>query len=916
MPSADSESTSAPRNGDDRPRGILRLGGEADRLIGWLGRKIGACLPTFNAETLWPELAAVGCFLILPWIGIAVAIDAEYRHGKASAVQSTANLAQAPEESTRRTIGQIDYILLSAGALRAAQGDRFDFREWARTQIIPDKMTAQIAMADRQGQVTNSTMPLPPGVSIADRPHFRVQIDPTSDSLFISRPVIGRVSGEQTIQFSRKLLDSGGAFDGVIVLSLRSSGLARFYNSLDLDKGFVSILSADGIILARGPLIPTLIGGSIRGRAASSDVLARSTGSIELPPTAERGAQIASFRHLQDYPVIVMVSFDANTVFEPYRSLRNIALPSGVAITLAVGLIGLFWVRQKRRSLVSRRALTVTLDSISQGILMVDRHGGISVANSRVPDLLGRPEDGPDEALRCVASRANELVANPTTSGVGAPVGPSACDSRFETVLDNGTIIEVRTHLLPEGGLVQTFTDITEQREAHAQVFHLAHHDTLTGLANRAALRERISAIVGQDADPDEVTALVMIDLDGFKGVNDRLGHDAGDALLVEVGRRLKALVRGTDLVARLGGDEFVLLLAGLHQKGDILPLAERVLRRLAEPVRIKGQQIGIGASLGIAFHPQDGLDANTWFKHADMALYGAKNGGRGIYRCFDEQLSQAVTEHHLLQSDLRRALDGGELEVHFQPKFSCRSLEIAGFEALARWRHPTRGYVSPAAFIRIAEDSGLIGRLGRWILERACECVATWEPRYPVAVNVSVAQLHDDGLKDQIGAVLIQTGLRPEHLEIEVTESVMADDDQTVLENLRAIKAMGIQITQDDFGTGSSSLSYLRRFSFDKIKIDRSFVQGQADDPGVRTILEAILSLCQNLGLETIGEGVETQEQLDVLRDRGCTEVQGYLLGRPMPSEQVGDFIRSNVRPVGTPRAHHNGQERILMVS
>jgi diguanylate cyclase (GGDEF)-like protein len=407
---------------------------------------------------------------------------------------------------------------------------------------------------------------------------------------------------------------------------------------------------------------------------------------------------------------------------------------------------------------------------------------------------------------------------------------------------------------------------------------------------------QRLSAIVDQFAGSDGLSALVMIDLDRFKGVNDTFGHGAGDALLIEVAQRLRTIVRATDVAARLGGDEFVLLLPGLRQRNDVVMLAERVLRGLSEPVRIQGHDVRIGASLGIAFHPQDGRDADTWLKHADMALYNAKHGGRGVYRCFDQQLFQAVTDQHLLEIELRMALDGEGLEVHFQPKFACNALEITGFEALARWRHPSRGYISPAVFIRIAEDCGLIHRLGQWVLEHACECVAEWEPRYPVAVNVSVMQLRDNGLKDHIATVLRKTGLQPRNLEIEVTESVMADDDQVVLDNLRAIKAMGIKIALDDFGTGFSSLSYLRRFSFDKIKIDRSFVQGQADDPGVRVILEAILGMCHNLGLTTVGEGIETREQLDLLRNRGCTEVQGYLLGRPMPAKQIPAFIRGKL--------------------
>jgi len=318
------------------------------------------------------------------------------------------------------------------------------------------------------------------------------------------------------------------------------------------------------------------------------------------------------------------------------------------------------------------------------------------------------------------------------------------------------------------------------------------------------------------------------------------------------------------------------------------------VLRRLSDPAKVHGQQIRIGASLGIAFYTRDGLDVDTLLNHADMALYSAKSGGRGMYRCFDEHLAQAVTDRRLLESDLRRALDDDGLEVHFQPKFDCSSLQVVGFEALARWRHPVRGYVSPDVFIRTAESCGLIDRLGRWILERACAGTATWEPRLPVAVNVSVMQLHNGGLKDDIAAVLQRTGLAPEHLEIEVTETVLADDDQTVLANLQAIKALGIRIALDDFGTGYSSLSYLRRFSFDKIKIDRAFVQDQADDPGVRVILEAILEMCRNLGLATVGEGVETAEQLTALRDCGCTEVQGYIFSRPRPARELPMLIKT----------------------
>jgi diguanylate cyclase (GGDEF)-like protein len=885
-------------------------------------RRIATVAPLYVGRSLWPELLAIVCFLLLPWIGIAAALHHEAVRARTAAEASTANLAQALEESTRRTVGQIDYILLSARAMRAVQGDKFDFHGWVRSQTLPDEMTAQIATADRNGFVTDCTNPFTPGVNVGDRPHFLAQIDPSHDGLYVSRPVIGRVSGVETVQFSRKLLAPDGSFDGIIVVSLDSRQLAQFYTSLKLGNGFISIVSPEGIVLARGPTVPGLVGSSVAGNPVTKALLNDPAGALTLTASAAHTEVIASFRRLQDYPLIVAVAIDTDTVLEPYRTMRTNASLTGGAVSLAVWLIGFFWIRQKLRSLASHRALAVTLDTISQGILMVDGQGRVPVINPRVLDLLGHPGEAPAQTLDFVASRANALVASQIATAEAMPHGDQdpghrfRQESRFETKLDNGTIIEVQTHALREGGFVQTYTDITEQRLAHAQVFHLAHHDTLTGLANRATLMQRIAGVVDRDSEAGDLTALVMIDLDGFKGVNDTMGHDAGDALLIEIAGRLRNLVRVTDLVARLGGDEFVLLLPNLREPDDIVPLAERLLRRLAEPARILGQHIRVGASLGIAFHPQDGLDVDTWFKHADMALYSAKKGGRGTYRCFNEQLSQAVTEHHRLEGDLRRALDGGELEVHFQPKFNCKSLDIVGFEALARWRHPTRGYVSPAVFIRIAEDCGLITRLGKWVLEEACACVATWEPRYPVAVNISVMQLRDGGLKDQIAEVLTATGMLPRHLEVEVTESVLADDDQTVLDNLRAIKALGIPIALDDFGTGYSSLSYLRRFPFDTVKIDRSFVQGQAEDPGMRVILEAILGMCHNLGLLTIGEGIETQAQLEVLRDLGCTEVQGYLLGRPMPRDQIQGFIRGKLPALSGRDADEVKRGQVLAVS
>jgi diguanylate cyclase (GGDEF)-like protein len=568
----------------------------------------------------------------------------------------------------------------------------------------------------------------------------------------------------------------------------------------------------------------------------------------------------------------------------------------GIGGSLAFGFIGMLSLRQKRRSIASRRALTITLETISQGILMVDARGNVPVINPRARDLLALPDTSLETAQKLAASRAAELTARHAASDTPLDL-PHGHDRQFDVARQDGTVIEVRSHALPDGGFVHSYTDVTEQRLADARVRYLAHHDTLTGLANRVQLRQRIPDYLPQDRDTLFLTAFMMIDLDGFKGINDTMGHDVGDELLIEIAIRLQSLVREQDLVARLGGDEFVILQPGLREVESAGSLAQRVLKRLADPVQVGGQQVRVGASIGIAFHPKDGLDGDALFKHADIALYSAKAAGRGTFRYFDVQMTRAVNENRLLESGLRWALENNALEVHFQPKFACGSLAVVGFEALVRWRHPIRGNISPETFIRVAEECGLIKQLGLWVIERACATAAAWRVRQPIAVNVSLLQLYDGELQSDIAAILQRTRLPAEMLEIEVTESVMADDNQVVLETLHALKAMGVRIALDDFGTGYSSLSYLRRFTFDKIKIDKSFVQGQTHDQGVRVILEAILGMCHKLGLPVIGEGVETRQQLMMLRQCGCTEVQGYLLGRPMPADAVEAFLENNMR-------------------
>ncbi len=443
--------------------------------------------------------------------------------------------------------------------------------------------------------------------------------------------------------------------------------------------------------------------------------------------------------------------------------------------------------------------------------------------------------------------------------------------------------------------LVAVVRDVSERKEAEARIAHMAHHDALTALPNRVLLRERLQEALAR-AGRGEVFAVLCLDLDHFKAVNDTLGHTVGDALLRIVTQRLLAHVRETDTVARLGGDEFAVVQSSVNQPHDATALARRVIEVLGEPFEIDGHQVVVGASVGIAIAPSDGADPDQLLKNADLALYRAKADGRAAWRFFEPEMDARMQERRLLELDLRRALVAGEFELHYQPLINPRTRRAVGFEALIRWRHPERGLVSPAEFVPLAEEIGLIGAIGEWVLQRACAEAASWPGQIKVAVNLSAAQLRAGrALADTVAAALKASGLPAHRLELEVTETAMLQDTDEVLATLHQIRDMGVAIAMDDFGTGYSSLTYLRRFPFERVKIDKSFVQELAREKSEGgAIVHAVADLCASLGIATTAEGVETEEQLQQLLAEGLTEVQGYLFSRPVPATGVPEILEA----------------------
>ena len=440
--------------------------------------------------------------------------------------------------------------------------------------------------------------------------------------------------------------------------------------------------------------------------------------------------------------------------------------------------------------------------------------------------------------------------------------------------------------------------DVSEQRRNEERILHLAYHDALTDLPNRVFLQERMQQMLAGSRQNGEAVALLCLDLDHFKEVNDTLGHATGDHLLKALSARLNACARDSSIVARLGGDEFAIAIAASDPAQDAAALACRIIESLKTPVVIDGHQLTVATSIGIAVAPDHGSDAEALLQAADLALYNAKGDGRGIFRFFEPEMNTRMQARCAIQTDLRWALEEGQFALHYQPLVDLASNRISGCEALLRWSHPTRGRVSPAEFIPIAEATGLIVPISEWVLREACRTASTWPAEIGVAVNLSAMHFKSSGLVQTILNALAASGLSPGRLELEITESVLLLDGDKTLETLKQLRGLGVRIALDDFGTGYSSLSYLHSFPFDKIKIDRRFVSNiTVEAQNALTIVRTIAQLARSLGMATTAEGVETQEQLELVRAEGCTEMQGYLFSPPIQAEAFQQLLLQHNR-------------------
>ncbi|MCC8945071.1 EAL domain-containing protein [Bradyrhizobium sp. Arg62] len=552
------------------------------------------------------------------------------------------------------------------------------------------------------------------------------------------------------------------------------------------------------------------------------------------------------------------------------------------------------------RLATERRNLMTAVNNIPQGLVLYDASARIIICNRPYIEMFGL---SPDVAKPgCTMHR---LIAHRQETGSFDGDVDDFCDAiignvklgratRQLTQAPGGRAIEIVNKPLPEGGWVATIQDVTERARTENKIAHMAHYDALTDLPNRVLFRERLERAL-KAIRPDQQLAVMYIDIDEFKAVNDALGHQIGDELLRAIADRLRGCVGDTDVAARLGGDEFAVIQTTVRDQTETMQLLAAIYQSIRRPIDCSGHLITTDASIGIAVAPADGLDIDQLLRNADLALYGAKSDGRRTYRFFETGMDARAKARRSLELELRQAIADGSFELHYQPLLHLEEGQVSCCEALVRWRHPERGTISPADFIPIAEDTGLINDLGHWVLNTACREAMNWPEHVHVAVNVSPIQFKSQTLALNVAAALAATGLAPSRLELEITEAVLIRDDEAALDILHQLRELGVRIALDDFGTGYSSLSYLQRFPFDKIKIDRAFIKDLAGTGASSTIVQAVVNIAAASDMTTTAEGVETEQQRNLLRILGCTEMQGYLFSRPVSSAEIRKLLSSD---------------------
>ena len=817
----------------------------------------------------------------------------------------------------------LDDLIVHMHAIGIVSPD--DFRREMSTHDMHLLMKAKVSGAseiaginayDADGILINSSVvPAVPYVNIADRAYYKAlkaSPDPKQSQIEMVR---SRFSGGWRTVVARKVVGPNGEFLGIISRAIAPAKYEEFFSTDALGKDVaISISHHDGTLVARYPHVEAMIGRNLKVPTAAPSLFSADHSTTRMVSPIDGEERLVSTRSLRRFPLSVFATTTVASALADWRAqTRALVVAAGLSAIVIAMILALIVRQLARQHRASQRRLALdkqrleqinmhfdaALSNMTQGLCMFDGRKRLVVWNDRYAQLYQLPpellkvgashsEIIADRILRGILKgESDDAAAKAKISALGQlPKDAASC--RIDEFAD-GRFMLVTRQPMADGGWLATHEDITERRRAEAEIVHLARHDGLTGLANRAQFNVKLEDACEQLARSGGEFAVMMLDLDKFKTVNDTCGHLAGDRLLVDVGKRLQSELRDTDVLARLGGDEFAIIRhGGGGQHESAAELALRIINVITRPFDLNGHEAGIGISIGIALAPAHGSESEQLLRGADLALYDAKANGRNDFRIFREEMLTRVDTQKLAESELRDAIAGKQFELHYQPVMVAGPRTLCGVEALVRWRHPVRGLVAPDQFIPLAEATGLIVQLGEWVLRQACRDAASWPAHIKVAINISAVQFRTGDLFDTVMRVLLETGLPPARLELEITETALLEHQEAHLATIRRLKNLGISLVLDDFGTGYSAVNYLTVFPFDKIKIDKLFTQGVPDRRDCRAVVASTLALAQGLGMVTTAEGIETEEQLDYMRTAGVDLVQGYLFGRPVPIAQL----------------------------
>lgn len=874
--------------------------------------ELGFLRASMHNILLWPSLCILAGLLM--WGLIHSKLSEDKAAIEAAALKQATSLSMAYAEQLTRTIEHIDQITLNVKYEWEARKGIISLEDQARKGLYPVASHLYVAVIDRQGRIVSSTVLFPNGLDAAAASHLDLHRQKIVDGLYISKPAPGMQTQRRLIRFSRRLATRDGGFAGIVMVAVEPEYLASFYDESSFGKSdFLSVRTTSGVLLA------TKMGADIRSlstifRTPPTFALPQSTVRVPDDAFVDGQPRILAWQTLAQYPLLSLVGISEKDIFAGYAAnaedYRQVGL-AGTAVLFVFGVFAIFFTAmlawRKHQGEEIKATYRLVIEEGGEGFYMLR---ALVDAHKRVSDfvVLDCNERGAVVASlskeMLVGSRLSELMPAELWQKMIEVCALAMQTGFYEDeypVQQEGHTSWIQRRLVRSGdGVAATLRDITDKKVHEDALARLANVDALTTLPNRHWLTRYLPVALQRARDANALLALMFIDLDNFKNINDTRGHAAGDELLQSAAMRLRSVIRPSDSVARLGGDEFTIVLEHVDDHAAVVMIGERIVSAFQEPFVLEdGSRHTVHASIGISIFPDNGDNVETLLKNADIAMYEAKANGKANFQFFQAHLSENLINRLNVEHALRQALDQDEFVLHYQPRIDTRSGELRSMEALIRWKDPVRGMIPPNEFIPIAEDTGLIVPLGALVMDKVCAQIASWKalglPVVPVSINVSFRQFGQSGsisLKSTLSSCMMQHGIAPDLIEIELTESCMMGEQHVVHDALSELQALGVELLVDDFGTGYSSLSQLQRLDLDVLKVDRAFTAELGHGIEGEVFYRAIISMAHALGMRVVAEGVETLEQLHVLQALSCNEVQGYFISRPLPASAIPSLL------------------------